>query len=644
MSEYDPFHDNWDDDGYDTSYAVRTARGSLGPFQGNISTNTITTKVPPMFDGSQSWFAYEKAIDEWVDLTELSEDKQGPALRARLEGEAARFKEFLDRDLLKQKNGLGVAYFKDTLRARILKSTQIVFLWRFLRFFEMHRKNEDFGPWLTKMALAYKKLKESWGDVFEPLTKDSPEFTAARLLSSRPSSAGSATTKAKAKPKPKAKAAAIAANGAGVDTPIPEDEEADATSFMDADLDDDDDEPSHDDNDEPDRRILRELNARFLKDHMRKFPLGDNLMGLMLVAMADLNEPQRLSFTSATVTQKLKIPRYTFENITEIFTELFCSNKTAFNNPFLNSRSSGRSFCIIEEGEYEDESGYWAIDEETQEEGFLPEYGETFWIYDGAAYYGRRLNHGRNLKKTGKGKGKFRSRFKARPGFKPKRRKPGKGRAYETEENIQEEDEENEEVTEDTVLAVKGKPKGKPKGNPKGSPPSDQPQDEKGGKKGRRNKSGKGKGNANMTEDVSNSFFVTEIYRQQSEQSHTLLSKAWVPLRERKENMINITEQPTYVILDIGCTRCMGSRKAVTAFLEAWKRKGYEAELLASNASFKFANSNASDARRSSGHGARCERAEKHRANDPPRGTVRTRVPRAQPRRSCPGCADNHDR
>ena len=31
----------------------------------------ITTKVPPLFDGRQSWFAYEEAIDDWTDVTEL---------------------------------------------------------------------------------------------------------------------------------------------------------------------------------------------------------------------------------------------------------------------------------------------------------------------------------------------------------------------------------------------------------------------------------------------------------------------------------------------------------------------------------------------------------------------------------------------
>ena len=600
MADYESHEDDWGDfDTYTHAFAARHGKGSLGPFSGSISTNTITTKVPPLFDGTQSWFAYEKAIDEWVDLTELPEEKQGPALKARLEGEAARYKEFLDRELLKQKGGRGVAYFKETIRARYLKSTQVIFLWRFMKFFEMHRRNEEFHSWLSKMALAFKKLKEAWGDVFEPYTASSPEFTAAKLLghgSSRPSSAGSAPRAqgtAKARPKAKERATRPTASAAsGADAPVPEDDddEGEQDPFLDATP--EEEEPEED----PDTILLRKLNEKAMKAHLTKFPLGDNLMGLMLVAMADLNEAQRLSFTSATVTQKLKIPQYTFDNITEIFTELFCANKTAFNNPFLNTRTGGRSFFIVDEGEYEEETGYWAVDEDTQEEGFLPEYGETFWIYDGNAYFGRRLTHGRNLKRPGKGKGKFKSRFSSKPGFKSRRKKGRKGRSYETEETLQEEDEEEENVDEDTSLAVKGKKGGKSFGPPKGAPNSDPSQEAKGGKKGRR-KPGKGKGTANVAEDVprtSSSFFVTEVFHDDPNGDQTLVSTSWTPLRERKENLINISEHPTFVILDIGCTRCMGSRKAVNAFLEAWKRRGNEAEMLRSNASFKFANSHAS--------------------------------------------------
>ena len=38
----------------------------------------ITTKIPPLFDGSTSWFPYEELIDDWLDLTVLEESKRGP--------------------------------------------------------------------------------------------------------------------------------------------------------------------------------------------------------------------------------------------------------------------------------------------------------------------------------------------------------------------------------------------------------------------------------------------------------------------------------------------------------------------------------------------------------------------------------------
>ena len=44
----------------------------------------ITTKIPPMCDGSTSWFKYKELIDDWLDLTVLEESKRGPALMNRL--------------------------------------------------------------------------------------------------------------------------------------------------------------------------------------------------------------------------------------------------------------------------------------------------------------------------------------------------------------------------------------------------------------------------------------------------------------------------------------------------------------------------------------------------------------------------------
>ena len=35
----------------------------------------ITTKIPPLSDGSTSWFKYEELIDDWLDLTVLEAEK-----------------------------------------------------------------------------------------------------------------------------------------------------------------------------------------------------------------------------------------------------------------------------------------------------------------------------------------------------------------------------------------------------------------------------------------------------------------------------------------------------------------------------------------------------------------------------------------
>ena len=43
-----------------------------------------TPKIPPSFDGRSSWFSYEEAVDDWVDITTLDAEKLGPALKIDL--------------------------------------------------------------------------------------------------------------------------------------------------------------------------------------------------------------------------------------------------------------------------------------------------------------------------------------------------------------------------------------------------------------------------------------------------------------------------------------------------------------------------------------------------------------------------------
>ena len=39
----------------------------------------ITTKIPPLSNGSTSWFKYEELIEDWLDLAVLEETRRGPA-------------------------------------------------------------------------------------------------------------------------------------------------------------------------------------------------------------------------------------------------------------------------------------------------------------------------------------------------------------------------------------------------------------------------------------------------------------------------------------------------------------------------------------------------------------------------------------
>jgi hypothetical protein len=88
----------------------------------------VNTKIAPMFNGTTSWFYYEEAIDEWLDITELEVQKQGPALRNRLDGVAATYKPLFDRAKLKEADG--VDFFKKFLRPHFVKGAHNVFLWR----------------------------------------------------------------------------------------------------------------------------------------------------------------------------------------------------------------------------------------------------------------------------------------------------------------------------------------------------------------------------------------------------------------------------------------------------------------------------------------------------------------------------------
>ena len=120
----------------------------------------VTTKIPPAYDGRTSWFAYEELVEDWYDLTEL---QPGPALKNRLEGEAAVYKPLLDREMLRDGN-YGAKYFLRTLRPHFDKGAQSVFMWRFFQQLRAHRQGQDFIRWIGKLQVPKKRTLDAWMD------------------------------------------------------------------------------------------------------------------------------------------------------------------------------------------------------------------------------------------------------------------------------------------------------------------------------------------------------------------------------------------------------------------------------------------------------------------------------------------------
>ena len=207
----------------------------------------VTTKVPPSFDGRGSWFAYEDAIDDWCDITELDNEKRGPALRNRLEGEAAIHKRLLDRDLLKDPNN-GVRYFKSFLRPLFMKGAANVFLYHFQQFMNLHRGNGDMLRWITRFQLSVQRMQEAWNDTYLPITDPN-----------------------------NAKVRAFVAG-------LPAEEQEGLTN----------------------EEAMQRANDRLRDQHARTIPVSANLVALIVVSPSDLTQDQRQVLTSL-MTQESRV-------------------------------------------------------------------------------------------------------------------------------------------------------------------------------------------------------------------------------------------------------------------------------------------------------------------------------------------------
>ena len=568
-------------------------RQRMQPHGGQLMMTTqVTTKVPPGFDGKTSWFAFEDAIDDWCDITELEAEKWGPALRNRLEGEASVYKRLLDREQLREPNGRGVEYFKRTLRPHFVKGAQTVFLYRFMRFMKNNRGNAELMKWMTRFQIDGRRLEESWMDLCPELDLTSPaivaEVTARRNAHNN------------------AQAALHAADNNHVIVPW---------------------------TDDMIQAVHNEAIGLHRQQHRDLFPLSPNLIALIFISTADLFQDQRQSLTSIITHRNRTMDQYRVGELRETFIEMFCTVKTAVDNPMMNPSGSGgrRAFLVLEEGDLDGSFGYWAEDEEDGAEGFLDALEDVFWIWDDNDYswfqrrfQGRRTRKGKGKGKgwKGKGKGKGGRRF-----FRPRNKGKGKGKrkgkshlveddsyyaneewqgyenenwdegywAYEDETAWQSQGwDEWQEYDEYGYFQGKGKKgkKGKGKGK-KGHGPSEQGKGQ-----------GDGKGEANYVNPSHSSqpsvqqaalpssasasgFFVTHSdvsltsvkVTQDEDQSMepdlsgcAFLGQEANPVQKVEEEGVAFhTENqmpPTVAILDLGCTRAMGSRNAVNAFCD----------------------------------------------------------------------------
>ena len=131
----------------------------------------ITTRYrSSVIYGKTSFFAFKDAVDDWCDITDLEPEKRGPALRNRLEEEAAFYKRLLKRD---PKHG--VNYFKRFLQPHVIKGAQTVFLYRFMQLMKHNRGTMDLQRWMTGFQTTRYRHIESWMDLLPDLEITSPE-------------------------------------------------------------------------------------------------------------------------------------------------------------------------------------------------------------------------------------------------------------------------------------------------------------------------------------------------------------------------------------------------------------------------------------------------------------------------------------
>ena len=101
--------------------------------------------------------------------------------------------------------------------------------------------------------------------------------------------------------------------------------------------------------------------------------------------------------------RQINMNNYTYLGVKGLFLDLFCGTATGTADPSIR-RQRRSTFLVLDEGDLEEESGYWVMDQETGEEGFVSLFSESeFWVLAAKGGYARRRIHGRRFRKPSKG-------------------------------------------------------------------------------------------------------------------------------------------------------------------------------------------------------------------------------------------------
>ena len=146
-------------------------------------------------------------------------------------------------------------------------------------------------------------------------------------------------------------------------------------------------------------RIRSEHIDALKQAHRDTFPLSDNLMSLIFLVQSDLNEQQRERFVASMALRQINMNNYTYLGVKGLFLDLFCGTATGTADPSIR-RQRRSTFLVLDEGDLEEESGYWVMDQETGEEGFVSLFSESeFWVLAAKGGYTRRRIHGRRFRR-----------------------------------------------------------------------------------------------------------------------------------------------------------------------------------------------------------------------------------------------------